>query len=238
MSGLLHILIGWIAIHLATTASSSGGSSADQEGALAQLGEAPWGEPVLWFAAVALLALAVWQATEAVVASGEGATEDRIKAIAKAITYLALAVLAWRVAQSGGSESGSPTSSLMSSGIGRVGVAVAGLVLVGVGGYHVYKGLARKFLEDLEGGTAGTLGRGVVVTGVVGYAAKGVALITMGVLFVVGAVQADPEKASGLDVALRTLAELPFGKVLLAVVAVGFVAYGLYSFARARFARM
>lgn len=236
MSGLLHILIGWIAIHLALTASSEEGGSADQEGALAQLGEAPWGAAVLWFSVIALVALAAWQATEAV-AGGDGAGA-RVKAAAKAVVYLAVGVLAWQVAQGGGSGSGSQTGELMSSGLGRVAVAVAGLVVVGVGGYHVYKGVTKKFTEDLQGGTAGTIGRGVVAVGVAGYAAKGVALIIVGVLFVVGAVQADPEKASGLDVALRTLAELPFGKVLLAVVALGFVAYGIYSFARARFARM
>ena len=236
VSGVLHILIGWIALHLAITASSSEGGSADQEGALAQVGEAPWGAVALWFAVVALGALAAWQATEAV-SGGDGAGA-RVKAVAKSITYLAIGVLAWRVAQGGGSGSGSQTGELMTSGLGRVAVAVAGLVVVGVGGYHVYKGVSQKFTDDLQGGTEGALGRGVIAVGVAGYAAKGVALIIMGVLFVVGAVQADPEKASGLDVALRTLAELPFGKVLLAVVALGFVAYGLYSFARARFARM
>lgn len=241
VSGLLHILIGWIAIHLAfrSTSSSGGGSagtSADQEGALAQLGEAPWGASLLWFSVIALVALAAWQAIEAV--AGEGGAGARVRATAKAITYLALGVLAWQVAQGGGSGDGSQTGALMSSGLGRVAVAAAGAVVVGVGGYHVYKGLSQKFTEDLQGGTAGGLGRGVIGVGVAGYAAKGVALVVVGVLFVVGAVQADPEKVSGLDVALRTQAELPFGKVLLVVVACGFVAYGFYSFARSRYARM
>ena len=239
VSGLLHILIGWIAIHLALTASSSGGGgSADQEGALSQLGQAPWGAVLLWFAVVAFAALAAWQATDAVVVSGEGAAGKRVAAIAKAVVYLALAVLAWKVVQGSGSESGSAAEPFMSSGLGRVGVAVAGAVVVGVGVYLVYKGLSRKFVEELGSGTTGATGHGVIVVGVVGHVAKGAALVVMGVLFIVGAIQADPEKASGLDVALRTLAELPFGKVLLAVIALGFAAYGLYSFARARHARM
>ncbi|SDD10927.1 protein of unknown function [Sanguibacter gelidistatuariae] len=239
VSGLLHLVIGWVAIHLALT-SSAGGESADQEGALSALGDAPWGVAILWFAVVALATLGAWQVTTAVAVSGseEDAGSTRMKAVATAVTYLVLAVLAWRVVQGGGSGSGSGTDALMSSPLGRVGVAVAGVVIVAVGGYHVYKGLSQKFTEDLESTGDGAVGRGVIVAGVAGYAAKGVALIIMGVLFVVGAVQADPDKASGLDVALRTLAELPFGKLMLAVVAVGFAAYGLYSFARARYAQM
>ena len=52
------------------------------------------------------------------------------------------------------------------------------------------------------------------------------------------AVQADPERAEGMDVALRTLAGLPFGAVLLCLIALGFAGYGVYAFARARFAKV
>ena len=57
-------------------------------------------------------------------------------------------------------------------------------------------------------------------------------------LFVVAAVQHDPQQAGGLDSAFATLAAQPFGVALLVAVGLGFAAYGLYSFARARYARM
>ena len=68
--------------------------------------------------------------------------------------------------------------------------------------------------------------------------AKGVALAIVGVLFVTAAVQADPSKATGLDGALHTLRDQPAGVIMLVIVALGFVAYGIYSFARARFGRI
>jgi hypothetical protein len=68
--------------------------------------------------------------------------------------------------------------------------------------------------------------------------AKGIALFVVGVLFVVAAVTADPEKASGLDGALKSLIDLPFGKVILVAVGVGLIAYGLFCGARARWARL
>ena len=44
--------------------------------------------------------------------------------------------------------------------------------------------------------------------------------------------------ASGLDGALHTLRDQPLGPVLLTAVAVGLAAYGVYSFARARYAKV
>ena len=71
-----------------------------------------------------------------------------------------------------------------------------------------------------------------------GYIAKGVALGIVGVLFVTAAVTADPSKSTGLDGALHTLRDQPAGVLLLVIVALGFVAYGVYSFVRARYGRI
>ena len=71
-----------------------------------------------------------------------------------------------------------------------------------------------------------------------GYVAKGVALGVVGLLFVVAGLRQSAQEASGLDGALTTLREQPFGTALLTVVALGIIAYGLYSFARAKYARI
>jgi hypothetical protein len=60
----------------------------------------------------------------------------------------------------------------------------------------------------------------------------------VGVLFVVAAVTLDPKRATGLDGAVRSLASLPFGQVLLVAVGLGLIAFGLYTFVRARFAHV
>jgi hypothetical protein len=58
------------------------------------------------------------------------------------------------------------------------------------------------------------------------------------VLFVVAALRYDPEKARGLDAALRALADQSYGMWLLLLIAVGFVAYGLFAVAEARYRKV
>lgn len=126
------------------------------------------------------------------------------------------------------------SAELMQSGWGKFLLVVIGVAIVAVGGYHVYKGATKRFLKDLR-----VLG-GPVLTpvGIADYIAKGVVLAGAGILVVVATFTADPAKASGLDGALKTLGAAPFGKVLLILAALGFAAYGLYSFARSRYCRL
>jgi len=55
---------------------------------------------------------------------------------------------------------------------------------------------------------------------------------------IVATLTSDPAKASGLDGAVKTLGAAPFGRILLILAALGFAAYGLYSFVKSRYGRM
>jgi fumarate reductase subunit D len=231
-SGVLHLLLAWVTVQLAWT---SGGEQADQQGALAQLAENGLGLALLWVLLVGFVLLALWQAAEAV-AHGEAA--DRAKNAAKAITYGVLAATTLTVllgGGSGGGGSGQATSTLLGSVGGRLLVGAVGVGVVAVGGYHVVKGWRESFLDDLRAHPAAWVRR----SGRIGYVGKGAALAVVGVLLVVAAVRSDPEQAEGLDAALHTLAGLPFGAVLLTLVALGFAGYGVYALAgRARYAKV
>jgi hypothetical protein len=65
-----------------------------------------------------------------------------------------------------------------------------------------------------------------------------VVLCCAGTLLIVASLTTDPAKATGLDAAVKTLGQAPSGQALLLIASVGFAAYGLYSFAMARYSRM
>ena len=245
--GVVHLLVAWLAIQLAWF--GGGGESADQSGAMATLAESPVGKPLLWIVAVGLIALAVWQAAEVLrwrsgwTASGKQRTKALRKsgnALVKAAIYVTLAVLAIRYATGNGQSSSSSQQETTAGVFGWPGgqflVGAAGLILVGVGAWHVRKGLNKHFLKQIDTtGCSPSAVRLVTRLGRIGFPGKGVALAGVGVLLIWAAVTYDPSKAQGLDGALHGVLELPFGRVLLTLVAVGIAAFGAFCFVRARY---
>ncbi|MBH0778472.1 DUF1206 domain-containing protein [Nocardia bovistercoris] len=243
MAGVVHILVGYIAVRLAF---GGGGGTADQSGAMAELASKPGGGVALWIGAVAFAMLALWRLVEAVLGrsadSGETDTKKvvfhRAKSFGEAVLYAVLAFSAVGFARgsgsSGGQRSTTLTARLMENTAGTILLVLVGLAIVGVGGYYVYKGATAKFTKDLDA-SAGTFARRV---GIVGYVAKGLALGAVGALVIVATTRSEPDKASGLDGALKTLGAQPYGQFLLVAAAVGIATYGVYNLIRARHAKM
>lgn len=238
--GVVHIVIGILAISITT----GGGQNADQGGAMEQIREIPLGVLLLWVIALGLFALALWQIAEAVVERDPDTKKKwgrRAKFIGTALAYIAIGITALVYAVGGSSDSSSSTQSfsaqLMATPGGVALLVLAGLGVLAIGIAFVVRGFTRAFEKYLDL-PAGTARKGIVVFGMVGYIAKGIAVGVTGVLFVVAALTHDAKAAGGLDAALHTLAELPFGVFILWIVGGGLVIYGLFCFARARYARM
>ena len=238
-NGLIHLLIAWAALGIAWTPFGKG--DADQSGAVQLIAERSWGGALLWVLMAGFVGLALWQLAEGVGGwhgHGKDALFGRLKALGKAGVYVALASTCFTFARGGRSDGSDQsmdmTRTLLDAPMGRVLVAVLGLVIVGIGGYHVAKGWRASFRKDLvedPGAVAMNAGR-------YGYIAKGIALVVVGLLFEAAAIQGGAGPAKGLDGALRSLSETPYGTGLLTFVAVGFAAYGVYSFFRARYTKV
>ena len=99
VNGLLHILIGVIAI---TVAIGAGGGSADQSGALGQLASSPGGVFLLWTVVVGLFALGLWLIISAFIMRGDPKRKwsRRLTNLAKAIVYFAIGATALTFATS------------------------------------------------------------------------------------------------------------------------------------------
>ncbi|WP_085873948.1 DUF1206 domain-containing protein [Nocardioides sp. PD653] len=230
-SGVLHLVIAWLAVQIAT----GSGGQASQSGALAAVAHQPFGLFLLWVLAIGFALLAIWQVTELFTARE---AFDKAKAGGKAVMYAALSYTSFVFALGGHTSSNKQTQdfthTLMDAPAGRVLIGVVGLGVIGIALYHVYKGWKQKFLSDLQEHP----GRWAVVAARVGYIGKGIALLAVGVLFIAAAFHHQVGKTTGLDGALKSLRDLLAGQAILIGVALGLAAYGIYSFARARYARV
>ncbi|MFE5408006.1 DUF1206 domain-containing protein [Microbacterium sp. NPDC056569] len=238
--GIVHIVIGAIAISVAT----GGAGEADQGGAMEKIRDTPAGVILLWAIVVGLAALAVWQIAEAFLERDPDTKKKwgyRLKYAGTAVAYLAIAFTALVYALGGRSDSSQSSQSLsarlMDSPGGLLVLVLVGLIVLAIGIAFVVRGFTRAFEKRLDL-PSGVARKGIVTFGVVGYVAKGIAVAVAGMLFVVAAFTHDPEAAGGLDAGLHALAELPLGSVILWVVAAGLMIYGVFCFARARYARM
>ncbi|WP_181698908.1 DUF1206 domain-containing protein [Nocardia sp. GTS18] len=243
MSGIVHLIIGYIAIRLAL---GGGAGTADQSGAMTELAAKPGGVFALWAGVVAFTLMALWRLAEAALGSSsqpdseskKSEAVNRVKAFSLAVVYLAFAISAFGFARGAGTSSSAQstgiTAEMMQSTVGTVALVIAGLIIIAIGGYHIYKGATQRFLADLHGDTSTLVRR----LGTVGYVAKGLAVAAIGLLVILAVGRSDPGEATGLDGAFKTLGEQPFGAALLIAAGAGIIAYGLYSFAMARYTKM
>ena len=232
--GVVHILIGWIALQIAWIGRSQG-QEASQKGALAEIAQQPFGVVLLWITVVGLLALAVWQLIEAIWGhrdrpAGFKRVRKRLGSVGRAVSYTVIAVAGIATmrgtAGSGNSSEESWSARLMSVTFGRLVVITIGIAIIALGIRLIRRGIKKKFTDDL----AGRVGRFVISIGQVGYNVKGIAFIIVGGLFDWAGISYDPEKAGGIDDALRAVHSAPFGAVLLTSMALGLICFGVYCF--------
>jgi len=242
--GLVYVLIGILALQIAFVDRAE---QADQQGAFQTLAQNGFGKAILWLVILGFVGYGLWQASEA--AWGHRTERDerkrtasRIESAIKAAIYLLLAVVAFRVV-TGTSRSGQGGEQVTAQALqltgGQVLVGLAGVAIVAAAVLLAWRGLRTKFEEHLDLAELGPGARSALITlGKVGYVARSIVFALVGILVVVAAVTFDPDKARGMDAALRQVAAQPYGPWLLSLMALGLMCFGVYSFAESRYRRL
>jgi hypothetical protein len=243
--GVVYLIIGVLAGRVAL---GDGGKTTDNQGALQVIYQQPFGQVLLAIMAVGLVGYALWCFLRAFLdADGKGSNAKgliaRLGYALIGISYTSLALAALNLLRSSGSAGkstdagvGDWTARLMGEPYGETLVTLVGLLILGIALYLFANAYSARFLKAFSGLSGRTL-VWVRRLGRIGYGAQGIVFTEIGILLIVAARQHSAHQAKGIGGALAQLAREPYGHVLLAVVALGLVAYGLYSFAQARFHR-
>ena len=239
--GVVYLLVGLLALAVANGRHSE----VDQKGALQQVLAHPYGVVLVLLVAVGLYAYALWRLSEAAfgVTGEKPGAGPRVASLVRGIIYLILAfsVTGLLLGNSGSqaSQQKELTARVMHHTGGRLLVAIVGVAIAVTGLYLAWQGLRLSFMRYFpEGPVSPAARRTIRILGAIGNVARGLVFALVGFLVVVAAVRFEPNKAGGLDEALKTLRDQPYGPYLLAVTAIGLVAFGLYGLCEARFRRV
>ncbi len=199
---VLYAVIGFLALQLALA------SSASQQGALRTVAQQPFGKVLLAVLAVGLLAYALWRLSQVFGHHGEDSRAEawakRGSCLLRAVVYGSLFAATLRLLMgSGGGSGGSPSESSLTARVLQLPLGVAlvvgvGLAVVGVGLYQGYKGVSKRFLEELRTARM-TPGQRTWATriGVAGLVAWGAVFCLLGFFVVKAALESQPRQATG-----------------------------------------
>ena len=241
--GVIYLIAGVLALLIAARASgwSHAATAPDQEasptGALKTVAHATGGALLLWALALGMLIYAAWRVVSALLPGGTDAKAwiQRIGYIVSAVIYTTFALTAISLARStpdnpdGNSKVTSVSRGIMDHSGGRLVIGIVGAITIGAGVYRLVKGARVDVTDELD--LSGLSPQRVTWTkrlGAIGEVGRGIGIGLIGFFLLRAAVTYDANEATGLDGALRRLATDPWGLVVVAVIGVGFVAYGIF----------
>jgi hypothetical protein len=242
--GVVYLIVGALAIQAAL---GTGGEVTDQDGALRAVLRQPFGTLLLGVLAAGLIAYMAWRVVQAVF-NPEHEPRDvkgwskRAFRFGSGIVYGALGLAAAKLLVGYRMDDRSPsdwTAMVMRQPLGKWLVVAGGLAIAGYGVARIakaWKGELKKQLV-LDGHAAGAR-RWVLGIGRIGQAARGVVFVVIGCYAFFAGWHTNAEEAKGLGEALRAIERAPYGPYLLAAVAAGLIAYGLFQFVEAKYRRI
>jgi hypothetical protein len=238
--GVFYLLLAYLAAATAGRSDPPGAGQANANGALTAVAATPLGVVALAGAAVGFAAFGLVRLAGAYGDRTNGRLR-RLTTVGQAAFYLAMALvtasfLLGRRETGSNEQQQSTTVALITHPAGRLALAAAGVAVAGVTGWQLWLALRGGFADSLRTREMGErLRTATIVVGALGIAARALAVLPVGVLLVVAAALADPDRARGLDQLLAQLNQSGPGRVLVWVIAAGFLVFAAYSFLEARY---
>lgn len=239
VNGALHILIGVVALAIPLTVILT--PDADRVGALRVVASNPGGGVLFWVIAIGYALLGLWMLGNPLLERHRNVPQrERTVMLGRGISYLALGVSSGSIALAGRSNPQEQPETLadtvMQLPIPPILLVPFALVILTVAAYFALKGRRRGYLDDIRLPASSSGRRPTLIAGRIAYYGKALSLGILGLLAAFAAFL--PSGPAGLDGHLASLALSPIGPIILALVGLGFIAYGFYCAARARLARL
>ena len=244
--GVLYVVMGFLAFRIAI--AQPGGKATDLSGSLVWLIGNPFGKLVLIVMIIGLAAYSLWGFIRAIYDPLHRGRDTkgiaaRIGFLTSAFSYAAIAFFALQILAGQGASSNDSTqktvSALLTNPAGGFITILLGIIAIGIGVGQFVESYRATFKNDLKAAEMSKSERDIAIgLGRFGMAARGVTFLVIGFFLVQAGIHHDPGKATGFGGAFLFLLSQPYGHLLVGIIALGFVALGLHSFACARWVKL
>jgi multidrug transporter EmrE-like cation transporter len=239
--GLVYGVIGLMALQVVI---GGGGALTDTQGAIAIMGGAAGGGILLYAVLVGLASYGLWGLVRAIVdplhkGKDTKGIAERVGYAISGISYLLLALATYGLitGRATAVQNGSQTAqtqqtvgTLLSQPWGALLVMLIALIVMGVGLFQVNQGIQPQFHQQFTPYALNTRQRTWITRmGRFGMAARGLVFMLIGLFLFLAAYHHDPSRAQGIEGVLASLLQQPYGIWLLGIVALGLIAFGVYS---------
>jgi Domain of Unknown Function (DUF1206) len=244
--GVLYVVMGFLALRIAL--ATPGGKATDLSGSLVWLIGNPFGKLVLIVTIIGLVAYSIWGFVRAIydpLHRGRDAKGimARLGFVTSAVSYLAIAFFAITILAGQGSASHDSTQKTVSTLLANPGggffTILLGVISIGIAFGQFLEAYRATFKNDLKAAEMSESEKDIAVgLGRFGMAARGVTFLVIGWFLIQAGIHHSPSQAQGFGGAFLFILAQPYGRWLLGIIALGFMALGLHSFACARWVRL
>lgn len=242
--GIVYFVVGLLA---AQAAIGAGGRTTDTSGALQEIVVQPFGKFLLSLVTLGILGYVLWRLAQALIDPEQTGQSNSAKRIVQRIGFLisafgysGLAITAVKLILGSGGTDGEAkedwTKLILAQPLGQWLVGLVGAIVFGVGVSYFYQAYTAKFQRHFKlNQMSATERKWTKWLGQFGIAARGVVFCIIGLFVVIAALRSDATQVKGLGEALAVLAQQPYGAWILGIVALGLIAYSIYSLIQARY---
>jgi hypothetical protein len=218
----------------------------DKEGAFKLIYEQPFGKILLIAIAIGLLGyvmLRFFQAYKDIDNKGNDmkGVFTRIGYALSGLLYLGLGAYALKLVLAGTGGAGGDSRQFVVSKVlgypaGEYIVGIAGLIVIGMGIYQIIRGVTGKFMKKIQL-VRSNMKDFFKRAGTVGYISRGIVLAIIGYFLFHAALRSNAQEAQGTGAAFDFL-QNNFGSVMMALVALGLIGYGIFTFVKAKYQKI
>lgn len=242
--GIVYCLLGVLAFMAAFNIAGQSTRDTNKEGVFSFIQEQTGGQIMLSIVAIGLLCYSLWRGLQTF-ADTEGKGNDS-KGIAargryffSGLVYTSLAFFAIKMVTTGQKDNGGNRQdmiqSFLSKPYGAWVVGIAAVIIIGVGLYQAWYGLAGKYKKHVEKAGYSSEQKLLVSTGKLGYVTRGIVWLILGWMLIKAVFHSNSSEAGDTAKAFGFLQDAAYGSYLLGAVGFGLVCYGIFNFIRVRY---